>query len=158
MKLRRRQRHQVLAKQKRGDKSLEEFIAEYEAVMTVRRKEIFLSAIAARSLLQIPSDEFDDFVERCRDIEAKRIEGQPEGGGDRDNDSQRPAPRERQRQRDRERGVETLADDDGVDSGQEETANGDVADTNAVAYAGNEGQQGENDTQDVLADLLSGSS
>ena len=158
MKLRRHQRHQALAKQKRGDKSLEEFIAEYEAVMTVRRKEIFLSAIAARSHLQIPSGEFDDFVERCRDIEAKRIEGQPEGGGDRDNDSQRPAQRERQRQRDRERGVETLADDDGVDSGQVETANGDVADTNAVAYAGDEDQHGENVTQDVLADLLSGNS
>ena len=146
MDIRRRQRHQALGKQKRGDKLIGEFIAEYEAGMVEGRQRIFSRAIEARSVLEIPSAEFDDFVEGCLEIEGKLSERQHEGERDRDIDSQRPA------------GVEHVVDDDVANAGVEETANGDVADTNAVADAGQDGRDGGNVTQDVLADLLSGNS
>ena len=130
MDIRRRQRHQALGKQKRGDKLIEEFIAEYEAGMVEGRQRIFSRAIEARSVLEIPSAEFDDFVEGCLEIEGKLSE----------------------------RWVEHVVDDDVANAGVEETANGDVADTNAVADAGQDGRDGGNVTQDVLADLFSANS
>ena len=130
MDIRRRQRHQALGKQKRGDKLIGEFIAEYERAMVEGRRRIFRRAIEARSVLQMPSAEFDDFVEGCLEIEGKLSE----------------------------RWVEHVVDDDVANAGVEETANGDVADTNAVADAGQDGRDGGNVTQDVLADLFSANS
>ena len=129
MDLRRRQRHQALGKQKRGDKLIGEFIAEYERGMVEGRRRIFRRAIAARSLLQMPSAEFDDFVKGCLEIEGRLSDR-----------------------------WEDVVDDDVANAGVEETADGDVADTNAVADAGQDGRDGGNDTQDVLADLLSANS
>ena len=107
-----------------------EFIAEYEAGMVEGRRRIFSRAIEARSVLKMPYADFDDFVEGCLEIEGKLSE----------------------------RWVEHVVDDDVANAGVEETANGDVADTNAVADAGQDGRDGGNVTQDVLADLLSGNS
>ena len=129
MDLRRRQRHQALGKQKRGDKLIGEFIAEYERGMVEGRRRIFRRAIEARSVLQMPYADFDDFVESCLEME--------------------------ERLSDR---WEDVVDDDVANAGVEETADGDVADTNAVADAGQDGRDGGNDTQDVLADLLSANS
>ena len=129
MDLRRRQRHQALGKQKRGDKLIGEFIAEYERAMVEGRRRIFRRAIEARSVLQMPYADFDDFVESCLEME--------------------------ERLSDR---WEDVVDDDVANAGVEETADGDVADTNAVADAGQDGRDGGNDTQDVLADLLSANS
>ena len=129
MDLRRRQRHQALGKQKRGDKLIGEFIAEYERAMVEGRRRIFRRAIEARSVLQMPYADFDDFVEGCLEME--------------------------ERLSDR---WEDVVDDDVANAGVEETADGDVADTNAVADAGQDGRDGGNDTQDVLADLLSANS
>ena len=129
MDLRRRQRHQALGKQKRGDKLIGEFIAEYERGMVEGRRRIFRRAIEARSVLQMPSADFDDFVEGCLEIEGRLSDR-----------------------------WEDVVDDDVANAGVEETADGDVADTNAVADAGQDGRDGGNDTQDVLADLLSANS
>ena len=129
MDIRRRQRHQALGKQKRGDKLIGEFIAEYERGMVEGRRRIFRRAIEARSVLQMPSAEFDDFVEGCLEIEGRLSDR-----------------------------WEDVVDDDVANAGVEETADGDVADTNAVADAGQDGRDGGNDTQDVLADLLSANS
>ena len=129
MDLRRRQRHQALGKQKRGDKLIGEFIAEYERAMVEGRRRIFRRAIEARSVLQMPYADFDDFVQSCLEME--------------------------ERLSDR---WEDVVDDDVANAGVEETADGDVADTNAVADAGQDGRDGGNDTQDVLADLLSANS
>ena len=129
MDIRRRQRHQALGKQKRGDKLIGEFIAEYERAMVEGRRRIFRRAIEARSVLQMPYADFDDFVESCLEME--------------------------ERLSDR---WEDVVDDDVANAGVEETADGDVADTNAVADAGQDGRDGGNDTQDVLADLLSANS
>ena len=129
MDLRRRQRHQALGKQKRGDKLIGEFIAEYERGMVEGRRRIFRRAIEARSVLQMPYADFDDFVESCLEME--------------------------ERLSDR---WEDVVDDDVANAGVEETADGDVADTNAVADAGQDGRDGGNVTQDVLADLLSANS
>ena len=129
MDLRRRQRHQALGKQKRGDKLIGEFIAEYERAMVEGRRRIFRRAIEARSVLQMPYAQFDDFVQSCLEME--------------------------ERLSDR---WEDVVDDDVANAGVEETADGDVADTNAVADAGQDGRDGGNDTQDVLADLLSANS
>ena len=129
MDLRRRQRHQALGKQKRGDKLIGEFIAEYERGMVEGRRRIFRRAIEARSVLQMPYADFDDFVEGCLEMEARLSDR-----------------------------WEDVVDDDVANAGVEETADGDVADTNAVADAGQDGRDGGNDTQDVLADLLSANS
>ena len=129
MDLRRRQRHQALGKQKRGDKLIGEFIAEYERGMVEGRRRIFRRAIEACSVLQMPSADFDDFVEGCLKIEGRLSDR-----------------------------WEDVVDDDVTNAGVEETADGDVADTNAVADAGQDGRDGGNDTQDVLADLLSANS
>ena len=129
MDIRRRQRHQALGKQKRGDKLIGEFIAEYERAMVEGRRRIFRRAIEARSVLQMPYAQFDDFVQSCLEME--------------------------ERLSDR---WEDVVDDDVANAGVEETADGDVADTNAVADAGQDGRDGGNDTQDVLADLLSANS
>ena len=129
MDIQRRQRHQALGKQKRGDKLIGEFIAEYERAMVEGRRRIFRRAIEARSVLQMPYADFDDFVESCLEME--------------------------ERLSDR---WEDVVDDDVANAGVEETADGDVADTNAVADAGQDGRDGGNDTQDVLADLLSANS
>ena len=129
MDIRRRQRHQALGKQKRGDKLIGEFIAEYEAGMVEGRQRIFSRAIEARSVLEIPSAEFDDFVEGCLEMEARLSDR-----------------------------WEYVVDDDVANAGVEETADGDVADTNAVADAGQDGRDGGNVTQDVLADLFSANS
>ena len=125
----RRQRHQALGKQKRGDKLIGEFIAEYERAMVEGRRRIFRRAIEARSVLQMPYADFDDFVEGCLEMEARLSDR-----------------------------WEDVVDDDVANAGVEETANGDVADTNAVADAGQDGRDGGNVTQDVLADLLSANS
>ena len=129
MDLRRRQRHQALGKQKRGDKLIGEFIAEYERGMVEGRRRIFRRAIEARSVLQMPYADFDDFVEGCLEMEARLSDR-----------------------------WEDVVDDDVANAGVEETADGDVIDTNAVADAGQDGRDGGNDTQDVLADLLSANS
>ena len=129
MDIRRRQRHQALGKQKRGDKLIGEFIAEYERGMVEGRRRIFRRAIEARSVLQMPYADFDDFVEGCLEIEGRLSDR-----------------------------WEDVVDDDVANAGVEETADGDVADTNAVADAGQDGRDGGNDTQDVLADLLSANS
>ena len=129
MDLRRRQRHQALGKQKRGDKLIGEFIAEYERAMVEGRRRIFRRAIEARSVLQMPYADFDDFVEGCLEMEGRLSDR-----------------------------WEDVVDDDVANAGVEETADGDVADTNAVADAGQDGRDGGNDTQDVLADLLSANS
>ena len=106
-----------------------EFIAEYERAMVEGRRRIFRRAIEARSVLQMPYADFDDFVESCLEME--------------------------ERLSDR---WEDVVDDDVANAGVEETADGDVADTNAVADAGQDGRDGGNVTQDVLADLLSANS
>ena len=129
MDLRRRQRHQALGKQKRGDKLIGEFIAEYERAMVEGRRRIFRRAIEARSVLQILYADFDDFVEGCLEMEGRLSDR-----------------------------WEDVVDDDVANAGVEETADGDFADTNAVADAGQDGRDGGNDTQDVLADLLSANS
>ena len=129
MDIRRRQRHQALGKQKRGDKLIEEFIAEYERAMVEGRRRIFRRAIEARSVLKMPYADFDDFVEGCLEMEARLSDR-----------------------------WEYVVDDDVANAGVEETADGDVADTNAVADAGQDGRDGGNVTQDVLADLFSANS
>ena len=106
-----------------------EFIAEYERGMVEGRRRIFRRAIEARSVLQMPYADFDDFVESCLEME--------------------------ERLSDR---WEDVVDDDVANAGVEETANGDVTDSNTVADAGQDGHDGGNVTQDVLADLLSGNS
>ena len=123
MDIRRRQRHQALGKQKRGDKLIGEFIAEYERAMVEGRRRIFRRAIEARSVLQMPYADFDDFVEGCLEMEARLSDR-----------------------------WEYVVDDDVANAGVEETADG------AVADAGQDGRDGGNVTQDVLADLFSANS
>ena len=144
LKTRREQRHLALSRQNRGKKTLEHFLAEYEVAMAHNRLCAFNKAIQARGDLSLLHEEFDGFIEECLNNEVKRRQ---KWDGE----------LERHRQNDSQGSATPTGDDDGADAGVDEVAvaAAAVANTGGAADAREGSQDGENDTQDALAGLLS---